>query len=48
MTLGSGNPGAMYLVKNGGNLIGIIISATDSDAVNTYLGLVQSSYKTQA
>ena len=23
MTLGSGNPGAMYLVKNGGNLIGI-------------------------
>ena len=48
MTLGSGNPGAMYLVKNGSNLIGIIISATDSDAVNTYLGLVQSSYKAQA
>lgn len=47
MTLGSGNPGAMYLVKNGGNLIGIIISATDSDTVNTYLGLVQRSYKTQ-
>ncbi|MEE1045090.1 MAG: hypothetical protein U0L51_06300 [Olegusella sp.] len=47
MTASSGNPGALFLVKNGDNLIGIIISTADGDALNTYLSLVQRSYKSQ-
>lgn len=47
MTASSGNPGALFLVKNGDNLIGIIVSATDSDALNTYLALIQKSYRLQ-
>lgn len=47
MTASSGNPGALFLVKNGDNLIGVIVSATDSDALNTYLALIQQSYRLQ-
>lgn len=48
VTMSSGNPGAIYLIKNGTNLIGVMISAADSDTVNTYLDLVQTSYATAA